>query len=138
MACFGGQSRGNLPVHQALEVKMRPTSQVPSRSSMPGSKRPDTLGIRLIICLLDQRQMRLYADLRMDLVSYYRARGVQAAHIPVRNYKHPALSDRELTGFWRAYQRLEKLVLIHCSAGIGCTGKAASYLKRRSKNGTPQ
>ena len=53
-------------------------------------------GIQSIICLLDQRQMRLYTQLRMDLVSYYRANGFQAAHIPVCNYKHPALSDRQL------------------------------------------
>ena len=73
----------------------------------------------------------------MSLVSYYRASGFQAKDIPVRNYKHPALSDRELKKVWEAYQRLEKPVLIHCSAGLDRTGKAVSYIKRKLKNGTP-
>ena len=55
----------------------------------------------------------------MNLVSYYRENGFQVKHIPARNYRHPARSDPELEQVWKAYQRLEKLVLIHCSAGIG-------------------
>src|SRR5689334_1895396 len=64
-------------------------------------------GIRSIICLLDHRQLRLYAGLRTDLVSYYRENGFRVEHIPVRNCQHPALSDRQLRKVWKAYQRLE-------------------------------
>jgi protein-tyrosine phosphatase len=112
--------------------KSKPTSQV-SKSVVDAwlKKARSSFGIRSIICLLDQQQLRLYENLRVDLVSYYRTSGFQVVHLPVRNYKHPALNDRELEKVWTAYRRLEKPVLIHCSAGIGRTGKAASYLKRR-------
>jgi protein tyrosine phosphatase (PTP) superfamily phosphohydrolase (DUF442 family) len=94
-------------------------------------------GIRSVICLLDESQLQLYEKLPQNLVSYYRASGFHAEHIPVRYYQHPALSDRELQKVWKAYKHLEKALLIHCSAGIGRTGKAVSSIKRKLKNGTP-
>jgi protein-tyrosine phosphatase len=92
-------------------------------------------GILSVICLLDESQLRLYEKLPQDLVSYYRASGLWAEHIPVRNYQHPALSASQLKKVWKVYRRLRKPVLVHCGAGIGRTGKAVSYIGQQLRNG---
>jgi hypothetical protein len=100
---------------------------------MPGLKRPRRTSVfdPSFVCLTNQ--LRLYAGLRMDLVSYYRKNGFHVEHIPVRNYQHPALSESQLKKVGKAYWRLEKPVLIHRSAGIRRTGKALSFVKSQSK-----
>jgi hypothetical protein len=55
---------------------MQPTSQVPKSVVYAWFKKAkSSFGIRSIICLLDQRQLRLYLELKMDLISYDRASG---------------------------------------------------------------
>ena len=87
-------------------------------------------GIKSILALIDESQLRFYSELPSDLIRYYRSQGFQVAHISAPNMRKPALSRKHLKMALQAYQNLEKPVLIHCSAGIGRTGAAVHYVKQ--------
>ncbi len=88
-------------------------------------------GIRSIICLLDDEQLKFY-DVTEGLVAYYRKKGFDVVHIPVRDHKSPALSPEESRGVLEAFRGLPKPVLVHCSAGRDRTGAAVRFLSKES------
>jgi protein tyrosine phosphatase (PTP) superfamily phosphohydrolase (DUF442 family) len=88
-------------------------------------------GIRSIICLLADEHLKLYADLGVNLPSYYSQHGFEVAHVPVRDHQRPPLDANALERIAQAYVALPKPVLVHCSAGIDRTGRALEYLAQR-------
>ena len=82
------------------------------------------MGVRSIICFLSDHQLAFYSDLPSGLIQYYRDAGFDVAHIPEDDYKSPPLSEEGVRESVAAVERLEKPVLVHCSAGLARTGMA--------------
>ena len=82
------------------------------------------MGVRSIICFLSNHQLAFYSDLPSGLIQYYRDAGFDVAHIPEDDYKSPPLSEEGVRESVAAFERLEKPVLVHCSAGLARTGVA--------------
>ncbi len=82
------------------------------------------MGVRSVICFLSDHQLAFYSGLPSGLIRYYRDAGFDVAHIPEDDYKRPPLSEEGVREAVAAFGRLEKPVLVHCSAGLARTGMA--------------
>ncbi|GEM_PF-728720 len=89
------------------------------------------MGVKSILCIMDVPQIIEYSNLNLpggDLFAFYRHHGFTVAHVPADDYKRPPLNNQELDAVWEAFERLEKPVLIHCSAGRDRTGAALDLI----------
>ena len=88
------------------------------------------LGVRSIICLLQQRDLDYYyvgAGLHQSgLLGYYASRGLAVSHHPMKDYKPP--EQGQLALVLEAFEALPKPVLLHCSAGIDRVAPAAAFI----------
>ena len=90
-----------------------------------------TLGIKSVLCILDNPQIAHYRAVGLEgdgLFGFYQSLGLEVAHVEAKDHKKPPLHDKELEAVWEAYQRLEKPVLVHCSAGRDRTGAALELI----------
>jgi protein tyrosine phosphatase (PTP) superfamily phosphohydrolase (DUF442 family) len=106
------------------------SSQVSKSTVDRWIKSAKSIGIRSVICLLDERPLNLYQRLPLGLPSYVRRKGLKVEHVPVR-LQPGSVPTKQLRAVWQAYQRLPKPILVHCSAGRKRSKTAASYLLRK-------
>jgi protein tyrosine/serine phosphatase len=90
-------------------------------------------GIRSVICLLSMDELLDYQANDADLLDLYEENDLISRIIPVENHKEYPLNDEEMDAVWMLYQKIEKPVLIHCSAGMDRTGAAVNLIMERSK-----
>ena len=124
-------------IEQVLARSQRPGYPVDRPASEKIAEWSDAvldMGIQSIICVLDDTQVSHYDHLNLDgggLLNYYRTLGLIVEHVPADDYLTPPLSAEQLDAVWQAFERLQKPVLIHCSAGRDRTGIAIQHILSR-------
>jgi hypothetical protein len=89
------------------------------------------LGIRSILCLLDERQLGYYHRLAGGLLETYRRAGMAVSSLPVPDMQAPPIPEADLPRVWQAFRELPAPLLIHCSAGLDRTGAAVEHILRK-------
>ena len=92
------------------------------------------MGIRSIICLLEEQQLDRYyvrGGLGLHergLLGYYESQGFEVRYFPMTDYQRP--EESYMQKVLEAFDVLPKPVLLHCSAAIDRTTPVAAYIAR--------
>lgn len=127
-----------------LACSQRPLRDHPDfggRDPLPPAARPlvidwvermKQLGIRSVICLLEDRQLDRYyvrGGLNLHergLLGYYESQGLEVRRFPATDYQRPQEALMRLV--LEAFDALPKPVLLHCSAAIDRTAPVAAFV----------
>lgn len=107
-----------------------PASKVNEAEVAKWCSRVDRLGVKTILCLMDQSQLAYYESLPGGLLEYYRRAGFHVIHRPVKDHLDPPVPENILVACLSDFLVAQKPVLVHCSAGQDRTGAVVNYLQR--------
>lgn len=88
-----------------------------------------TQGIKSIICLLSDNEIRMYyKNIDSDLIRFYKTKGFEVFHQSIEDYLNPPVSNDELIKIESEYKRMTQPVMVHCGAGQDRTGRVVEYI----------
>jgi hypothetical protein len=89
------------------------------------------LGVRSVISLLSEPELRWYEHLPGGLMGSYQLAGLETFSLPVPMDIPGVLTPNHLEQLESAFERLPRPMVIHCSAGLVRSGAAVAHLAQR-------
>jgi len=89
------------------------------------------LGVKTVLCLLNQEHLAYYATVPGGLLGQYNRAGFKVVHRPIADHLMPAVPDELLAGIYCDFKAAQKPILLHCSAGKDRTGAVVDYITIR-------
>ncbi len=89
------------------------------------------LGVRSVISLLSEPELRWYEHLPGGLVGSYQSAGLETLSLPVPMDIPGVLTRNHLEQLEAAFERLPRPMVIHCSAGLVRSGAAVAHLVQK-------
>ena len=96
-----------------------PSKRPTARETEVWIKQVREMGVRSVICLLEDRELHdYYGHHRIGLLERYRRRGLSVAHIPAPDHCEPPVTSAHMEELRRVLGKLPKPWVIQCSAGL--------------------